>query len=226
LKGLLMGAHGVKDFQIVGPGWIGDERFTIDATMPPDTTGDQTRAMLRNLLADRFKVQVHRESRSLPTYSLGIVRNGLKIPNTPPPQAKEPANSALATDGFPPVPPELTGVMIFVINGQAKMTSQQATMREVASQLERLLGVPVVDETQLTAKFDFILTFSPEGLNGPGGRPIPTLTRDSAVGLESREPLRDIFTALQSEIGLKLEQKKGPVEVIVIDHAEKVPTGN
>ncbi len=57
-----MNAYGVKDFQIVGPGWLGDERFTIDATMPPATTKDQTRAMLRNLLADRFKVELHREN--------------------------------------------------------------------------------------------------------------------------------------------------------------------
>jgi|SRR5580658_10844615 uncharacterized protein (TIGR03435 family) len=99
-------------------------------------------------------------------------------------------------------------------------------MHELAAQLERLLDNPVMDETQLTAKFDFILTFSPEGLIGPGGRPIPTLPRDAPAGLEAREPLRDVFSALQSEIGLKLEPKKGPVEMIVIDHAEKVPTGN
>jgi uncharacterized protein (TIGR03435 family) len=99
-------------------------------------------------------------------------------------------------------------------------------MRELGDQLERLLGAPVMDETQLTAKFDFIEMFSPEGLNGPGGRPIPTPPREATAGLEAREPLRDIFTALQSEIGIKLEQKRGPVEMIVIDHAEKIPTGN
>jgi uncharacterized protein (TIGR03435 family) len=120
LKNLFMVAYDVKDFQIVGPGWIGDERFTIDATMPPDTTGDQTRAMLRNLLADRFKVQVHRETKLLPTYSLAIVKNGLKIPNTTPPRAKQVGDSRFAADGFPFVPPEATGVMMFAINGQAK----------------------------------------------------------------------------------------------------------
>ena len=220
-----MFAWDVKDFQIVGPGWLGDERFTTEATMPPDTTAHQTRVMLRNLLADRFKAQVHRESRLLPTYSLVIAKNGPKIPSTPP-DAKEHGNSALATDGFPPVPPELTGVIMFVINSQAKMTAQQATMRELAAELERRLGVPVRDETQLTAKFDFILRFSPEGLSGPGGLRMPSLPSDPAAGREAREPLADIFSVLQSEIGLKLEPKRGPVEVIVIDHAEKVPTAN
>jgi|HubBroStandDraft_1064217.scaffolds.fasta_scaffold384469_2 hypothetical protein len=120
LKLLLMSAYDLKDFQIVGPGWLGDERFTVDATMPPDTTGDQTRAMLRNLLADRFKVQVHRETKSLPTYSLAVAKSGLKIPDTPPPHAKQLGNSLFATDGFPFVPPEATGVTLFIINGQAK----------------------------------------------------------------------------------------------------------
>jgi uncharacterized protein (TIGR03435 family) len=219
LKTLFTLAWDVKDFQLVGPGWIDDERFTIDATMPPETTGDQTRAMLRNLLADRFKVQVHRETRSLPAYALVITKNGLKIPNTPPP-TKEPGNVGLGPDGFPSIPPDVRGVLFFNMNGQAKMTAQQATMHELAAQLEKMLGAPVIDETQLTAKFDFALRFSPEGLNGPGGRPIPT-----ATGIEAGEPLKDIFSAL-SEIGIKLEQKKGPVEMLVIDHAEKIPTDN
>ena len=219
LKRLIMLAWDVKDFQIVGPGWIGDELFTIDAIKPPGTTADQTRAMLRNLLYDRFRARIHRETRSLPTWSLTIAKSGLRIPNTPP-RAKQVGKSAPATDGFPPLPPELTGAFLFIANGRARIAAQQATMRELADQLERLLSVPVSDETRLTGKFDFILNFSPEGLNGPGGRPIPQSLAYAA------EPLEDLFSALQSEAGLRLEQKRGPVEVIVIDHAEKVPTEN
>lgn len=219
LKTLLMFAWDVKDFQIFGPGWLGDERFAVEATMPADTSQDQTRTMLRNLIADRFKAEIHRETRPLPTYSLVIAKSGLKIPNTPSPRPKQSADSTFATDGFPLVPAELTGVLTFVINNQAKITAQQATMRELAAELERLLGVPVRDETQRTDKFDFVLKFSPERLNGPGGRPVPeTAALDALQG--------DIFSALQSDIGLKLESKRGPVEAIVVDHAEKVPTHN
>jgi uncharacterized protein (TIGR03435 family) len=221
LKTLLMFAYDVKDFQIVGPGWLGDERFAVEATMPADTTQDQTRTMLRNLIADRFKTEIHRENRPLPIYSLVIAKSGLKLPNTPSPRPKQLGDSNFATDGFPLVPPEFTGVLTFVINGQAKITAQQATMRELATELEKALGVPVRDETQLTDKFDFALKFSPEGLNGPGGRPAPGTT-----ALDAPEPQRDIFSALQSDIGVKLESKRGPIEVIVIDHAEKIPTGN
>lgn len=215
-----MFASDAKDFQIVGPGWIGDERFAVEATMPADTTQDQTRTMTRNLVADRFKAEVHRETRPLPIYSLVIGKNGLKIPKTTPPRAKRLSDSPFATDGFPIVPPEFTGAMTFVINGQAKLTAQHATMRELATELERRLGVPVRDETLLTSKFDFVLKFSPEGLSGPGGRPVPATT-----GLDVQEPQRDIFSALQ-DIGIRLESKRGPAEMIVIDHAERVPTDN
>lgn len=221
LKTLLMFAYDAKDFQIVGPGWIGDERFAVEATMPADTTQDQTRTMLRNLVADRFRAEVHRETRAFPAYSLLIAKNGPGIPNTPPLRPKQLGESPFATDGFPIVPPEFTGVMTFRINGQMKITAQQATMRELATELERLLGVPVSDDTGLTGKFDFILKFSPEGLNGPGGRPVPATT-----GPDVQEPRTDIFSALQSDIGIRLESKRGPVEMVVIDHAEKVPTGN
>ena len=216
-----MFAYDVKDFQIAGPGWIGDERFSIEATMPADTTQDQTRTMLRNLIANRFKTEIHRENRPLPIYSLVIAKSGLKLPNTPPSRAKQVSDSPFATDGFPVVPPEFTGIMTFLINSQAKMTAQQATMHQLATELERRLGVPVRDETQLTDKFDLILKFSPEGLNGPGGLFVPATT-----GLDVQEPQRDIFSALQSDLGIRLESRRGPVEIIVIDHAEKVPTDN
>jgi uncharacterized protein (TIGR03435 family) len=221
LKTLLMFAYDVKDFQIVGPGWIDDERFAVEATMPADTTQDQTRTMLRNLVADRFKTEIHRETRPLPIYSLVIGKSGLKIRNTPPPRPKQLGDSNSAPDGFPVVPPEFASVITFVINGQAKITAQQATMRELAGELERRLGVPVRDETRLTDQFDFVLKFSPEGLNGPGGRPVPVTT-----AFDVPEPQRDIFSALQADIGVKLESKRGPVEMIVIDHAEKIPTDN
>jgi uncharacterized protein (TIGR03435 family) len=221
LKTLLMFAYDVKDFQIAGPGWIGDERFSIEATMPADTTQDQTRIMMRNLVADRFKTEIHRETRPLPIYSLVIAKSGLKIPSTPPIRAKQVGDSPFATDGFPVVPPEFTGILTFSINSQAEITAQRATMRELATELEKRLGVLVRDETQVKDKFDFVLKFSPEGLNGPGGRPVP-----ATISPDVQDPQRDIFSALQADLGIRLESRRGPVEVIVIDHAEKAPTDN
>ncbi len=180
--------------------------------------------MLRNLLAERFKVEAHRETRELPVYSLAVAKNGLKM-HIPPPPAKERGDSGFGTDGFPIMPSEYRGAAFWVVNGQGRINAQQATMQDLAVELERHVGRPVIDETHLTARFDFVLTFSPERLNGPNG-PMAVLPGAAAGDGDAREPLRDIFTALQSEIGIKLEQKKGPVEMIVIDHVEKTPTGN
>jgi uncharacterized protein (TIGR03435 family) len=79
LKNILMNAYDVKNFQIVGPGWLDTERFDITATMPPDTTKEQFRAMLQNLLAERFKMTVHRETKELPMYSLVVAKGGPKM---------------------------------------------------------------------------------------------------------------------------------------------------
>jgi uncharacterized protein (TIGR03435 family) len=121
------------------------------------------------------------------------------------------------------------------VNGRLHIGAQQATMQSLANLLTSELSRAVVDETGLNGKYDFIMNFSPEGLNGPvgpmgstpppppggGGRAEPT-----ADTPEAREPLPNLFAAMQSELGLKLEPEKGPVERILIDHVEKTPTEN
>src|SRR5580704_8066321 len=79
MKNILMNAYDVKGFQITGPAWLDSERFDISATMPPDTTKEQFRAMLQNLLAERFKMTVHRETKELPMYSLTVAKSGPKM---------------------------------------------------------------------------------------------------------------------------------------------------
>jgi len=100
LKGLLMSAYPVKTFQFAGPGWLDTERFSIEATMPPDTKKDQIRTMFQTLLADRFKLVIHRETRELPMYSLVVAKNGPHI-TAPSAKAARP-NADLDSDGFFP----------------------------------------------------------------------------------------------------------------------------
>src|SRR6185312_4345924 len=97
LKNLLMNAYDVKNYQITGPGWLDTERFDINATMPPETTKEQFRVMLQNLLAERFKVAIHRESKELPAYVLTVGKGG--------PKMKESDPVATAADGDPSLPP-------------------------------------------------------------------------------------------------------------------------
>ncbi len=248
MKNILMNAYDVKTFQIVGPGWLDTERFDISATMPPDTTKEQFCAMLQNLLAERFKLAIHRETKELPMYSLVVAKGGPKmkeaaeIPapkddgDAAPPPPPLPMQPKIGADGFP-VLPQLAGrggLFMIMMNGRARFIGQQQTMQDLAKILTNQLSRPVTDATALKAKYDFTLTFSPEGMNGPMG-PLPPPPPPPgggggggapAAGLPEAEPLLDIFGAVQAQLGLKLEPKKGPVEMIVIDHIEKTPTEN
>src|SRR5271165_4347402 len=112
LKNLLMNAYDVKSFQVSGPAFLDSERFDITATMPPETTKEQFRVMLQNLLAERFKLTVHRETKELPMYSLVVAKNGPKMkesaempaptetPDAPPPPPPLPSQPKMGPDGF------------------------------------------------------------------------------------------------------------------------------
>jgi len=244
LKSLLTIAYDVKDFQISGPGFLDTERFDIQATMPPETTKEQFRIMLQNLLAERFKLTLHRETKELPMYSLVVGKNGPKMKEsaeisaeeeakdpTPPPLPNGPLK--IGPDGFPNLPLPSGGrggLFIMMSPAGARLMAQRQTMQQLTERLSTTLSKPVTDATELKAKYDFTLTFSMEGLNngmmllgpGPGGGDGGRGPRE----MPDVEPPQNIFAAIQSQLGLKLEAKKGNVDLLVIDHAEKTPTEN
>jgi len=243
LKMLIVNAYDVKVFQITGPPWLDSERFELTATMPPNTTKEQFRLMLQNLLAERFQLAVHRETKELPMYSLVVAKSGPKLKGsgqTAPvsesvEQPSAPPRIEMGTDGFP-VMPELTGrrgIIGMMMNGRARWIANQATMQDLADRLSNQFSRPVKDETGLTGKYNFILTYAPDGMPGPAGPSAlpppgavgPTPASPPAGSIPD-EPLPSLSAAIQSQLGLKLESGKGPVEVIVIDHAEKTPTEN
>jgi len=127
----------------------------------------------------------------------------------------------MGPDGFPILPPRPPGspIGMMIMNGRARLEGQGNSMQDLADRLTALTNRPVADATALKAKYDFTLTFTPEGLNGPMG-PMP------AAAAPDPDALPDLFAAVQSQLGLKLEAKKGPVEMIVIDHIEKTPSEN
>ena len=188
LKKLILNAYGIPDDQgyaVAGPDWLTTESFDIEATFPADTPLPQLRQMMQTLLAERFRLTLHRENRQLPIYKLVTTKNGPKI--------------HAGTDG----PPRTAG-------GPGRLEATRVTMQKLTDLLARQAGLPVVDSTGLKGVFDFTLTWSPdEGATTDGGASGPS-----------------IFTALQEQLGLKLESGKGPVEVLVVDHMEKVPTRN
>jgi uncharacterized protein (TIGR03435 family) len=240
LKALLLIAYSVNDFQIEGPGWMETERFEIDATMPADTTREQFREMLHNLLVERFRITLHRGTKDVPAHTLVVGRNGPRMaesaPVAAPPEGGAPPAAVPSQqferdrDGFPKLPPGgPPGILQFVVLNRARLQGRLQTMGDLADRLAYLLGHPVTDGTALTRKYDFSLTFATEGtaLSRPIGPPLPPPPPDGPTpNAAEGETAPDLFSAVQSQLGLKLEAKRAPVEVIVIDRAERTPVAN
>ena len=207
---LIQEAYGIyEDGRIVGePGWVTSQKYDVEAKVDDSDAAafqklntTQRRLMLQVLLADRFKLALHREPRERPVYSLMIAKGGPRLEETKP--AQTPANPAQA---FPRVTRGRPG----------ELTVEWMTMASLAGLLSQRVDRMVVDQTGLTGHFDFKLDWAP-------GNAAPT--PDSEISTSPDPPGPSIFTALQEQLGLKLESTKAPVEVLVIDHVE-APSDN
>ncbi|HEY2012675.1 MAG TPA: TIGR03435 family protein [Bryobacteraceae bacterium] len=217
LKMLLTVAFDVRDFQLSGgPGWISSDRYDIVArperstnpdAAPPDprklsdaqlkTMGEQMRERLRALLADRFQLTVHRENKEAPVYALVVAKNGPKL------QVAEEGK-----DGR-------RGMRM----GRGQLSGMSAPLSMLATTLSNQLGRPVLDRTGLSGKYDFKLEWTPDPGQGEEKPGVPPPGVEAPPPPDANGP--SIFTALQEQLGLRLESQKGPMEIIVIDRVEK-----
>ncbi len=234
LKQLIMFSFGIREYQVSGlPGWADSDRYDVSAKGEDDgsaaapnralseaemkTRQEKNRAMMQDLLAERFGFKFHRETKEMPIYALVVAKGGPKLLESKPdaPDIIEGASgpSASGRGG-----PQQRGQMIRM--GRGTITGQQMSMAMLATQLSSMLGRNVLDKTGVTGQFDIKLSWSPdEGqgvmMRGAGeDRPEPSASDGPSV-----------FTALQEQLGLKLDSTKGPVEMIVVDKIEK-PTAN
>jgi uncharacterized protein (TIGR03435 family) len=241
LKDLISSAYSVKSFQVSGPGWLDTERFDIVAKIPEGTTKEQFNVMMQNLLAERFKLAVHRETKDFPLYELTIAKGGSKLkPSTEDPSAAAgqpppgPADGPAprGKDGLPQLPAGRPGLMMNALpGGHRRVMAMVQPVSVLADMLSNLMDGPVIDKTGLTGKFDFTLEFVAEpgfgaGPLGAAPPPQPNADPGQPAGLAAADQLSGLFTALQEQLGLKLERKKGPLDVWVVDRAEKVPAEN
>jgi bla regulator protein blaR1 len=223
LEMLINAAYGVENSQISGaPSWLNSDKYDIEAKMDSSTADDLRKLneddrrvarqhMLQALLAERFKLTLHRETKELPVYELVVAKDGPKFKEAKPGDTYP--NGIKGPDGQ-----SHAGMMFMTREG---FTAQGIPISNFVQHLTRQLGRNVVDKTGLTGKYDFTLKWTPDesqramfkgtegGQPGTGATPTP----------ESSGP--SIFTAIQEELGLKLESQKGPVDIIVIDHVEK-----
>ena len=187
LKEAIGKAYKVQQYQITGPDWIETERFDIVAKFTPHSAGDQVALMLQALLAERFKLTLHRETKELPMYVLVVAKNGPKFKTTE-------SETGISSNS----------------NRTHWHVVAKGSLRRFAEFLSDEAGRPVVDRTGLSGSYELTLDWTPDDS--------PT-TNDSAAG-------PSLFTALQEQLGLKLDSTKGPVEMLVIDRAERTPTEN
>ncbi len=226
VRQLIIYAYQLAPSQVLGgPGWINTDGFDIvakvDGNPQPVEPGkgqfDPMQIAMRNLLADRFKLKFHREMREMDIYVLVMARpGGAPGPNLrqSPQDCAAQAAAARGRSGPPPAPapPPALGTPycgIFGGPGRLRFGGLSATM--MAQAFNPLAGRIVVDRTGLTGSWDFELTFAVQGRGGPGGPDAPVADPN----------LPDFFTAVQEQLGLKLESTKGPVEVVVIDNVER-----
>ena len=209
LKTLVMRAYHLKDYQISGPAWMETERYDIIARFPASDKAQMER-MLQALLAERFGLLTHRVTRDLPVYALVAGKGGAKLTTAAPGDARAREAVTGGSDG-----------LIY------SLTARRQTMAQLADRLSGRVGRPVVDRTGLNEEYDFVLTWAVEG----AGSIVPrTGTPPDEIDMHSIPVLGDggqtIFQALPAQLGLRLEQTKAPLEVLIVDKAEKIPTGN
>jgi uncharacterized protein (TIGR03435 family) len=221
-------AYRVKVYQISGPDWIATERFDIAAKLPAGTTADQFPAMMQALLAERFGLKFHREPKEMSVYALMVGKPPLKLkesaidPNTPAASAVEVSGSGSAA-----------GISVNLGNGASytfaggKFDGTKINGRVLADVLERYTDRPVVDAARLTGTYDFSFEVSPEeyqtlliraGVNSGVAMPPQALRLLDNGG----DPLGNAV----GQLGLKLESRKAPVDLLIVDDVRRTPTEN
>lgn len=226
-------AFRVRDFQVSGgPNWMTTDRWDVEAraeegsvpppTGPPDPNVPDPMALrMQSLLEDRFQLKIHRETKELPVYELTVGKGGSKVkfsedqtPFRPPERGAPP----------PPLPqrggPMPRGSMRL---GRGNLEATAVPFATFVNALSQQLGRTVIDKTELKGLYDIKLLWTPDAVQGPGPLGPPPAGAEPPPLADPSGPT--VFTAVQEQLGLKLDSTKGPVEVIVIDSVQK-PTEN
>jgi uncharacterized protein (TIGR03435 family) len=209
LKMILVRAYAMRPYQISGPGWMETERYDIDAKYPAETKPEEFRLMLQKLLADRFHLVLHRETREISRYRLVVAKGGAKLsPAQNLPEYKDDEERKAAIEKQAKA--NMEAMMRRPHSGSFRgLRHASATMAKLAESLSGYVDRPVADYTGLEGAYSFSLEWSPDESAAAGGDSLPS-----------------IFAAVQEQLGLKLEPEKGPVEFLVIERAEKTPMVN
>ncbi|HVQ15004.1 MAG TPA: TIGR03435 family protein [Vicinamibacterales bacterium] len=216
LRNIIRNAYNVQNYQIVGgPDWINTTRWDIAAKAPDDAPPQQLLLMLRTLLADRFKLVARNEQREMPIYALTLARPDGQLG----PQLRSSSTdcavifAAAKAKGETPPPTTNGRPTCGTRTMRGNMMTTGVAMTDLARNLAPFAGRPVVDKTGLSGVYDLELTWVPEpGPSGPEGTSVQSAPSSDGVSL---------FTAVQEQLGLKLDAQRGQVDVLVIDSAQR-----
>lgn len=230
LKDYLGIAYRTNISHVLGPEWIGSERFDISATIPAGVSTSKIPEMFLALLTDRFQLRIHREKKEFPVYALVLGKGDLKLKEVPPDK----------TTGKPAEPVDIkaggsaAGVSVNLGNGSSwsfvpnKFEVHKLAMDEFAAQLERFADRQIIDMTGLKGQYDFTFDINPDDYQPmlirsaiAAGVVLPPQALRYVEGTNSA----GLSDALQ-QVGLKLDARKAPLDVIVVDDGRKTPTEN
>lgn len=230
LTNLITMAYDIPYYRLSGIDGL-NMMFNIEVKMPVDTTAQQFRIMLQNLLAERFGLKVHWVTRQMDMYELGVAKGGPKLKEAAADSPSrdddsslrrpEPGPAKRGPDGYP-IPPPGNERWMAMAGDKAVMRGHNETAAEMASMFSTQVRSPVTDTTGLTGKYDYIIYWSTSASRGV--RAAPPSPDGASPALEPDGP--SLFDALREQLGLKLEPKKGPVQVLAVDHVETKPTEN
>ena len=213
LQDLIAVGWKVKYFQISSKSPVDKDRYDVIVNVPEDATREQFRQMMRDLLAERFQLRVHTESRNFPAYELVLAKGGLKLKESglAPKDKSKPGD-----DRFPVIPATQGMTASFSSAGLhpiCRMRGRRQTIAAIAEMLRTPGNAPIVDETGLSGVYDFTFEYAldtPAALTDTVGPP----------------PLADVFAALQEQLGLQLVAKKLPFDVVVVESFNRTPADN
>ena len=232
LKDYIGIAYRIKLYQVSGPDWLGSDRFDISGTVPAGVPTSQFPEMMRSLLEERFNLKIHRDKKDFPVYVLEVAKGGLKMQESAPdpdlatPDAKAPVN-VTGSGGS-------QGIAINYGRGTSytfannRFEAKRFTMELFSANLERFVDRPIVDMTNLKGVYDIVLDVTQEdyrsmliraGLNA--GVSLPP----EALRLLDGASVASLLDAMQ-KLGLRLDARKAPLDLLVIDDARKTPTEN
>jgi uncharacterized protein (TIGR03435 family) len=235
LRDIVMTAYDIQTFQLIAPDWLVGARYEIVARVPANATKEQVRSMWQNLLRDRFGLKLHKEEKELRVSILTVAKSGSKLKPTADPQAEPftPTPGPAKFDQNGSIEMNGTGAILMITPQNGVMTARMfvrgLSIAEIATKFGQSVRHTVLDRTGLTGKYDFTLEFIPDmsgvppppaGLLPPPGVP-PTPSVPNAD-----QPGSNLASAVEEQLGLKLTSGKEKLDVIVLDHIEKLPTEN